>query len=564
MTFFLRIEAMNLGNFVYDTNDLATIRGGSLLLLEAMEEVEKLINQVSANTPNNAEKIEQLEKKLQSISHDKSLSKKQIKREKGVLRQQIKQLKAINNLGTSSSANHTISKGASWGLFDLGDIDHKKALEIKQQVIKLFKQPTENNKAYQYATFMVDVYPKPDTSYTKTRDTLQTLNRWQQLQSPSFSIVKEAINICQIDHLTPADKTTYNKDGDKIFIADSIKARREYGREVKKQADFYANRGAIAKEEGETLTLSSDLEKLSANPPEYARHLKGKIAFIYIDGNEFGKMQKASTNEIEQQQFDNQTRSGRDKVLKDIIQKIKTQEDWLNEKELRLETLLWGGDEIIWVVPAWQGWSLLNQFYQLAKEHIKLNSQSPQHKEPQELFHGSSIIFCHHNAPIHRIDQLARRLADNYSKKAEHKKQNKIAYQLLKSFDHVGSDLQTYRQDRIKGLTDNLDELLIDARNMEDIENCIRTLKDNDFPRRKIYQILQAYRNNEAEKAEQLYQKLIGAKEQNQQQKIYQNQLQILQAQFDLSESEAEKQTTQIHWLHLMELWDQLAIKEVA
>lgn len=35
-TYYLRIEAVNLANFVYDTQDLSTIRGGSLLLRDAV------------------------------------------------------------------------------------------------------------------------------------------------------------------------------------------------------------------------------------------------------------------------------------------------------------------------------------------------------------------------------------------------------------------------------------------------------------------------------------------------------------------------------------------------
>ena len=35
-TYYLRIEAVNLVNFVYDTQDLSTIRGGSMLIREAV------------------------------------------------------------------------------------------------------------------------------------------------------------------------------------------------------------------------------------------------------------------------------------------------------------------------------------------------------------------------------------------------------------------------------------------------------------------------------------------------------------------------------------------------
>jgi hypothetical protein len=35
--------------------------------------------------------------------------------------------------------------------------------------------------------------------------------------------------------------------------------------------------------------------------------------------------------------------------------------------KLRFETLLWGGDELVWVVPAWQGWWTLDFFFRKAR-----------------------------------------------------------------------------------------------------------------------------------------------------------------------------------------------------
>ena len=35
--FYMQVEAVNLSQFVYDTHDISTIRGGSFLLLEAIE-----------------------------------------------------------------------------------------------------------------------------------------------------------------------------------------------------------------------------------------------------------------------------------------------------------------------------------------------------------------------------------------------------------------------------------------------------------------------------------------------------------------------------------------------
>ena len=39
MQYYLRVEGVNLAHFVYDTQDLSTVRGGSLLLLLAVDEV---------------------------------------------------------------------------------------------------------------------------------------------------------------------------------------------------------------------------------------------------------------------------------------------------------------------------------------------------------------------------------------------------------------------------------------------------------------------------------------------------------------------------------------------
>ncbi|MBW2739142.1 MAG: hypothetical protein JRE64_09920 [Deltaproteobacteria bacterium] len=38
--YYLRVEAVNLDNFVYDTNDISTIRGGSFLLLDTVNRLE--------------------------------------------------------------------------------------------------------------------------------------------------------------------------------------------------------------------------------------------------------------------------------------------------------------------------------------------------------------------------------------------------------------------------------------------------------------------------------------------------------------------------------------------
>ena len=69
MSYYLRVEAVNLSHFISDTNDLSTTRGGSLLLLEAMEAVEKIISKDVPQAPSLSEDERvALEKELKKIS----------------------------------------------------------------------------------------------------------------------------------------------------------------------------------------------------------------------------------------------------------------------------------------------------------------------------------------------------------------------------------------------------------------------------------------------------------------------------------------------------------------
>ena len=522
MSYYLRAEGVNLGHFVNDTNDLSTTRGGGLLLLEAMENVETIINNSSENTNPVQNEINALQDKIDTINNEikeksapsEATRRKNLRDKRKKLEKEKKKLLANNESNTQ-----TITKGASWGLFNVQVSTEEKARAIYAKVI----ESLTTDPRYKHATFVVDLHTNTgEENYQIDRDRLQTLNRWQQMQAPSLAICHSGTTSCAVDKTRPASEPKrYLKDNKKEYVSESVFQRREYGRDQKQQ--FYKKITDIeARYTQDLITLSqSDKQNI----------LGGKIAFIYIDGNDFGSMQKSSTNPIEQKNFDKSTREGRKQVLKNILQKIHNDADWLTkESTIRLETLLWGGDEIIWVVPAWKGWRMIGEFYKEAKRHIKLQNE----QEEKELFHATGIVFCHHNAPIHRIDALARQLAE-FSK--SDRKKNLIAYQILESFDHAGTDISDFRQSRICNLGKS-DHLLIKEEEIGAIQNCITELKDNDFPRRKIYQIVQAYKNEETRKAEQYIAKLPEKSIK------------------PLAELKRIFGDNNAHWLHLMDLWD--------
>ena len=511
MSYYLRVEAVNLSHFINDTNDLSTIRGGSLLLLEAMEEVEKTINKFSLRFLEQT--IADLEKQLNEIDGIQNPTQSD-KNKKKKLREKLKKIKASLK---SCPATPAITKGASWGLFSL-DMSQADACNMQKQVVDYFK----TDDRYKHATFVIDLHPN-NGDYQKDRNCLQTLNHWQQMQAPSLAICKEGTTSCAIDKMRPASTKRWLKDREKDYVSESVHQRREYGREQKQK--FYKKITNI------NAKFTQDLGDLSKSTRKGI--LGSKIAFIYIDGNGFGDIQKRSKTAAEQQQFDENTRHGRERLLTKILEQIYQNPDWLTDDgKVRLETLLWGGDEIIWVVPAWQGWWMVNEFYKQAKEHIQHDNKP--------LFHAAGLVFCHNDAPIHRIDSLARALADEFAK--ADRSRNLIAYQILESFDHAGTELQKYRGQRM-GKLGQLEQLLIDAEQMADIQACISQLKnDDDFAKRKVYQILQAYNSEGGTlKANQYIAKLPD------------------------SSNEPLEKLKQIfagdkaHWLHLMDLWDYIA-----
>ncbi|CAK8712534.1 hypothetical protein GMJAKD_01795 [Candidatus Electrothrix aarhusensis] len=559
MTYYLRVEGVNLSNFIMDTNDLSTVRGGSLMLLRAMDRAEEVVRDavIKSFAPTYTGSVEEILAQLQTELTEgleqlqrerRQLKKGKLKKkEKKTQEKQIdrKEKAAIKQEEASRKAltEFTISKGASWGLFQL-EITEQEALDIKKDVGTAL-----NRGGYEHATFVVDLLEDKGGGYQLNRDKVQALNRWQQMQAPTVAVPgfdPQCSGVCDFDKIRPGGEKHWLKREKKEYISLSVDCRRKFGRENKQK--FYEE---VTKIEG--LKFTNEFSQISSNPPdEVSRSLDKKIAFIYIDGNQFGNIQQASTSPKEQRDFDTGTREGREKVLAEILHRIKDDPAWWweeqGEKLIRLETLLWGGDEIIWVVPAWQGWWLLQTFYELANKYIR----HPQKKD-ESLKHAAGLVFCHHKAPIKTIEALAKSLADGFAKEGENRKRNMIAYQVLESFDHAGTDLAGFRKKQL-GKCGAPQDLLIEAEHMEDIQDFVQQLKreDMDFPHRKLYQIFDAYRNHDPEKgelctkAEQYKQKLLERS---------QEPLQKLQEIFG---------NNQAHWLHLIDLWDYLPAESVS
>lgn len=531
MTHYLRIEAVNIYASLFDTNQISIIRGGSLLLKQAIDDITLKFKDFL--TP--------------------------------------------------------ISTGASVGLFKV--IDNP---TIKDSVIEFLN--TENN--YRYFTFVVADAQSDD--FKKAKEILIAKIRVLQLQQCSISVdgkITKQVKPCTVDGIRKAYKLADFPDRRKALTNPFARLKLVYGR--RQRSKLYQNEflelekslpGKTNVQEYKKTKFTKDLATLS-NAPEFPS-LDGKIAVIYFDGNGFSKIQaELVKNEQDQIEFDKQIKYLRRLFLFGLLGHCSQGFGWFNGKDsvkqLRLETLLWGGDEMLFVAPAWKGFEFMNFFYKTSQEwEITLNGKS------KRLTHAGGIVFCQQNSPIYKMRDLAQQLADRIKNHPDEQGRNANYYDylVLESIDYPAEDLDSFFSQRYGDLATYrtyLSAKELAAIAFQDFKNLREIL-----PKSQVYAIALAARkltitedavskcliiDNYSEFADsltRLYQ-LVGSDEEKQQLEATLAKLELLlfpQTQCPLSEQpnhnmflhdEKSRLTENIiqqalMWLNLVQCWDYL------
>lgn len=472
--YYLRVEAVNLANSVYDTHDISTIRGGSFMLLNS---------------------VKQLEKKYEKIY-----------------------------------------EGASSGLYFLkGCNDSDMAEEIRQEVIDDLNTMTTS-----YATFVVDYYDfdQSDKDFQTGVKMLMAKNRWSQWQQQTAILPSrnKTNHECDLDGIRPGFAPVPPMASIK-FISEFTEYRKRNGQSLRNS--IYKE---ILPDLIEKLSFTDSLEDLANDPSK--GNLDGKIAFIYVDGNKFGRIRdERCENEADLKNFDKAIQEGfRSEVLANIIKYASNDDDFKtdNNKNIRLETLLWGGDEVEWVVPAWKAWEVLDMFF--AKQPVFKNSNSV----ITPLTHACGVVFCHHNAPILQIRKIAHMLVDHVKEgiaeiPREHDAGDFIQYLVLESFDMLPSSLKDFEANFYKQTSFN--DLQIKGSEIKSLCEHMLILKSY-FPHGKIYDIIDAIRTKKSDdEIEKLMEKAL--------KKCSKPQKQLVES--AISEIIDKKKN---HWFVVADLWD--------
>jgi hypothetical protein len=463
--YYLLAEAFNLNHMVYDTHDISTIRGGSFLLLNA---------------------IKCLRKKF-----------------KGRLT--------------------PIATAASTGLFayeDVGNLDAQRTGMV-HEVLRVLHDDTGG-----YATFIVAIEKDIPENFQLVLARLEAEVRRQQWRMPTVVVptFDATDQECYLDGWRPGVEP-YTLDP-MFKISKATYYRRERGRELK-----HTLFQELFGEESDGVDLcAKDLGELANDSSKGI--LDGKIAFIHIDGNSFGSIRKKKCiDPITRENFDENIQKYRDGFLDDLRKAAYEDPDFHLELKkgrnvLRLEVLLWGGDECTIVVPAWKGLEVLERFYRKTAD-LKFGDV--------QMTHRAVVIFCHHNAPILQVRMLAEKMLEITKKNiksqfgaafssdpalsslAEEDRTQQIKflsnaiycnaarYLVLESFDMLRGSLDQFLRRYYGG--NDMSTILLHASRMSEIRDNMRTICET-VPKSRVIKLAHAISRKDIAGKEELRKKL--------------------------------------------------------
>jgi hypothetical protein len=473
--YLLRMEAVNFDWSCYDTQDISTIRGGSFLLRDAHE----------------------------------------------LLKTALKE--AMNG-------GEPLIVEASQAVFTFEASDDREAKRIRRNV----ELALTRHERLRHATFVVDVVGDGQNGDDPgPLHRLRAHNRWRQFQQPTLA-VPDAVTAEQIqeaqakyqgaERKLPRNLPTPGKFCDTDFVrpalhisptgtdaswcSESVFRRREYGKSKKRE--FYSKEAGAAANE---LEFTNDLNQLTSrrvgdhsNNKDPLDHLDNKLALIYLDGNKQSEM-AATYGKDRMKCFRERILKWQREFLVSLLGEMTSLgssaqgpcaagNDWFwhedGQERARVEVLLWGGDDIVLAVPAWQGWKTVRLFF----EHVTgANGKEPWKFGDEKLTYAAGMVFCHHNAPIQRMRNLSEELLVLCKKEQTPQGlyQNLLAYEVLESFDVSGGDLEQWRSSRLEATpAATRDRLLIHGEKLGQVGRCIMAVRqrvqspEHELSRRKI------------------------------------------------------------------------------
>jgi CRISPR/Cas system CSM-associated protein Csm3 (group 7 of RAMP superfamily) len=346
----VRVEGVNFASTLFDTTDLSAVRGSSLTLLAIAGAVSK----------------------------------------------------ALDGFGAEP-----VFAGASICAFKISSDLEETALRqsVRAKVAEAFNAEGANGPAFPHICTVVDIAPITSAGEEQALLVAEARNKANQLRiwsMPPVDYDGGAVDADTLDGIRPATRD----DALRGRLSPSVQARRNFGRMSRN--GFYRRLPEAERPATHGYRFAQDFSDIVTAPPrDAALSARAKIAVFYADGNAFGTRRTF----VGSRKFSADLTELQDRLLSKIV-------GWLRKGAcknfpafavggadkaiLRFETLIWGGDETLFVLPAWLAVDFIS-FY--LRETAEWDVGGP-------LTHAIGVVIAHHKAPIRQLSRLAHEAAD--------------------------------------------------------------------------------------------------------------------------------------------------------
>lgn len=456
----LRVEGVNFAATLYDTNDLSTVRGASIGLLHAGDLAEAIARDIGAV--------------------------------------------AVPVFSGASQA--AICFTAPAGLADI-------PAAIAAAAEKRLARPGAKGEPFPHLDFIAVAVPLGDGANAEEaaleRATARTRQRqFRRFTTPAIPFSATARQADALDGFRPAThelKMRQRVLGSErqlpapLPVSGSVRARKDYGRDARQ--GFYRMEIALGQTLGdailgmgnEALSFTDDLEAMVEDgPTTLPLAVANKIAVVYADGNGFGDARAAAGSTSA---FSAIVRPLQRALLARLLRPLAAGArgslqsafalDDGGHFGLRFETLLWGGDEMCFVMPAWLATGFVGNFL----------SAQPWEVGKVTLTHALGVAIADRKTPIRQLQYIAKESADS-AKEAGLRDRNSVTFDIFESLAPPDDDLSKARVSLYGAAASDDDfpkRLAFDGAGYDDLMKRLTAITA-DFPRSQIYAALRAAR----------------------------------------------------------------------
>jgi hypothetical protein len=242
---------------------------------------------------------------------------------------------------------------------------------------------------WEHFSFVVAVATTKEAAQARASAT-----QFQHWTVPACS-APDAVRPDQIDHVRGA--TSLDRMGDEArWLSTSVAARLNHGRKTRRS--FFETRLGANTLEGVAFCQSfEDLVACDSGPTGAPETVRAKICVMHFDGDRFGE----AAAEIGGVRFAEMLGLKLDDVLRALVDDaLAAEEREFQEADprLRIETLVWGGDDITIVVPAWRALRTLRAFYGAVDDW---------HAGDRRLTFTGGAVIAHYKTPVRKLVRMA-------------------------------------------------------------------------------------------------------------------------------------------------------------